>query len=95
MSALAKYLFDAGNRVIGYDKTASPITSQLIDLGISFLHDQSPDKIPQDFCQEDPSQIVYTPAVPLDHPQLNFFIEQGNKNQEEGSCVGGGEIKKL
>ena len=43
MSALAKYLFDAGNRVMGYDKTASPITSQLIDLGISVLHDQSPE----------------------------------------------------
>ncbi len=78
MSALAKYLFDAGNRVMGYDKTPSPITSQLIDLGISVIYDQSPDKIPEDFCQED-TQIVYTPAVPLDNPQLNFFIDQGNK----------------
>ena len=91
MSALAKYLFDAGNRVMGYDKTASPITSQLIDLGISVLHDQSPDKIPQDFCQED-TQIVYTPAVPLDHPQLNFFIEQGNKIKKRAVVLG--EITK-
>ena len=91
MSALAKYLFDAGNRVMGYDKTASPITSQLIDLGISVLHDQSPDKIPQDFCQQD-TQIVYTPAVPLDHPQLNFFIEQGNKIKKRAVVLG--EITK-
>ena len=91
MSALAKYLFDAGNRVMGYDKTASPITSQLIDLGISVLHDQSPEKIPQDFCQED-TQIVYTPAVPLDHPQLNFFIEQGNKIKKRAVVLG--EITK-
>ena len=91
MSALAKYLFDAGNRVMGYDKTASLITSQLIDLGISVLHDQSPDKIPQDFCQED-TQIIYTPAVPLDHPQLNFFIEQGNKIKKRAVVLG--EITK-
>ncbi len=91
MSALAKYLFDAGNRVMGYDKTPSPITSQLIDLGISVLYDQSPDKIPEDFCQED-TQIVYTPAVPLDHPQLNFFIKQGNKIKKRAVVLG--EITK-
>ena len=91
MSALAKYLFDAGNRVMGYDKTPSPITSQLIDLGISVLHDQSSDKIPKDFCQED-TEIIYTPAVPLDHPQLNFFIEQGNKIKKRAVVLG--EITK-
>jgi len=91
MSALAKYLFDAGNRVMGYDKTPSPITSQLIDLGISVLHDQSPDKIPEDFCKED-TQIIYTPAVPLDHPQLNFFIEQGNNIKKRAVVLG--EITK-
>ena len=91
MSALAKYLFDAGNRVMGYDKTPSPITSQLIDLGISVLHDQSPDIIPEDFCKED-TQIIYTPAVPQDHPQLNFFIEQGNNIKKRAVVLG--EITK-
>ena len=91
MSALAKYLFDAGNRVMGYDKTPSPITSKLIDLGISVLHDQSPDIIPEDFCKED-TQIIYTPAVPQDHPQLNFFIEQGNNIKKRAVVLG--EITK-
>ena len=91
MSAIAKYLFNAGNRVMGYDKTPSLITSQLIDLGISVLYDQSPNKIPEDFCQED-TQIIYTPAVPLDHPQLNFFIEQGNNIKKRAVVLG--EITK-
>ena len=54
----------------------------LISLQIKFL---------KDFCQED-TQIVYTPAVPLDHPQLNFFIEQGNKIKKRAVVLG--EITK-
>ena len=91
MSALAKYLFDVGNRVMGYDKTPSPITTQLIDLGITVVFDDSLDKIPEDFCRED-TQIVYTPAVPKEHPQLNFFIEQGNQIKKRAEVLG--EITK-
>ena len=39
MSAIAKYLFDKGNKVMGYDKTPSPITAKLIDSGITVLFD--------------------------------------------------------
>ena len=77
MSALAKYFFDRGNKVMGYDKTPSPMTSQLIDLGIPVVFDASVSALPQEYCQVD-TQIVYTPAVPKEHPQLNYFIKQGN-----------------
>lgn len=78
MSALAKYLFDQGNRVMGYDKTPSPITDQLIDIDIPVIFNASITSLPDDYRKED-TQIVYTPAIPFEHPQLNFFIEQGNK----------------
>jgi UDP-N-acetylmuramate--alanine ligase len=57
MSALAKYLFDEGNSVMGYDKTPSSITSQLIDLGIDVLFDASVAALPEEYRQED-IQIV-------------------------------------
>ncbi len=91
MSALAKYLFDGGNRVMGYDKTSSPITSQLINLGIDVLFDASVTALPEEYRQEN-TQIVYTPAVPRDHPQLRFFIDQGNQIKKRAAVLG--EITK-
>ena len=91
MSALAKYLFDAGNRVIGYDKTPSPITSQLIGYGIKVLFDESVAALPEVFREKD-TNIVYTPAVPQDHPQLKFFVEQGNEIKKRAVVLG--EITK-
>ena len=86
MSALAKYLFGQGNRVMGYDKTPSPMTAQLIDIGISVIFDSSISSLPDDYRKED-TQIVYTPAIPIDHPQLNFFIEQGNKIKKRAKVL--------
>ena len=91
MSALAKYLFDGGNRVMGYDKTPSPITSQLIDLGIDVLFDESVAALSEEYRQKD-TQIVYTPAVPMEHPQLNFFIQEGNVIKKRAVVLG--EITK-
>ena len=91
MSALAKYLFDEGNSVMGYDKTPSSITSQLIDLGIDVLFDASVAALPEEYRQDD-IQIVYTPAVPQEHPQLQFFIEQGNQIKKRALLLG--EITK-
>ena len=91
MSALAKYLFDEGNSVMGYDKTPSSITSQLIDLGTDVLFDASVAALPEEYRQDD-IQIVYTPAVPQEHPQLQFFIEQGNQIKKRALLLG--EITK-
>lgn len=91
MSALAKYLFDEGNRVMGYDKTPSPIISELIDLGIDVLFDESVEALPEEYRKED-TQIVYTPAVPMEHSQLNFFIQRGNKIKKRAVVLG--EITK-
>ena len=91
MSALAKYLFEGGNMVMGYDKTPSPITSQLIDLGIDILFDDSVSALPKEYRLKD-TQIVYTPAVPQDHPQLGLFIDQGNQIKKRATVLG--EITK-
>ena len=87
MSALAQYLFDLGNSVMGYDKTPSPITSQLADHDISVVFDSSVESIPEEYRQED-AQIVFTPAVPDDHSQLIFFINQGNKIIKRAELLG-------
>ena len=91
MSALAIHLFDQGNKVMGYDKTPSAITSNLIDVGIPVAFDASVAAIPEDYCQQD-TQIIYTPAVPSEHPQLRYFRSQGNEIKKRAVVLG--EITK-
>ena len=91
MSALAIHLFDQGNKVMGYDKTPSTITSHLMDMGISVIFDASVSAIPDDYCQQG-TQIIYTPAVPSEHPQLRYFRSQGNEIKKRAVVLG--EITK-
>ena len=91
MSSLAKHLFDLGNKVMGYDKTPSAITSNLADMGIPVVFETSISAIPEDFCQQD-TQVIYTPAVPSEHPQFQFFRTQGNVIKKRAVVLG--EITK-
>ncbi len=87
MSALAKYLFEQGERVMGYDKTPSNITEQLISMGIPVVFEDSISALPEDFRTAD-TQIVYTPALPKDHSQLNYFKTQGNNIKKRAVLLG-------
>ncbi|MBS1735649.1 MAG: UDP-N-acetylmuramate--L-alanine ligase, partial [Bacteroidetes bacterium] len=72
MSALARYFLANGKIVIGYDKTPSVLTSQLIIEGcrIHFEDDiQLLDKEAQ--------LVIYTPAIPSVHKEYNWYKEHG------------------
>ncbi len=69
MSALARY-FNAKNvTVSGYDKTETALTKQLAAEGIRVHYE---DNI--EFIDTDAQLIVYTPAVPKDHAELNYYL---------------------
>ena len=70
MSAIARYFNSIGVRVSGYDKTPTALTSQLIAEGIVIYFDDNIellDKMAQ--------LVVYTPAVPANHNQLNYYLQ--------------------
>ena len=72
MSALARY-FNAKQIVVsGYDKTATVLTKQLESEGIAVHYN---DNI--EFIDKDAQLVVYTPAVPKDHKELNYY-QQNN-----------------
>jgi UDP-N-acetylmuramate--alanine ligase len=73
MSALARYFHYNKFNVAGYDKVESPITKSLKDLGISIFLDDTVDVIPKNHLDQNNTIVVYTPAVPNDHVQLNYF----------------------
>lgn len=76
MSALARYFASQGIAVSGYDRTPTELTLQLEKEGIAIHYQDDPSQLPADLNHED-SLIVYTPAVPSDHRELNVLLERG------------------
>jgi UDP-N-acetylmuramate--alanine ligase len=72
MSALARYFNSKKVIVSGYDKTATVLTKQLATEGIQVHYE---DNI--EFIDKEAELIVYTPAVPKDHQELNYY-QQNN-----------------
>jgi UDP-N-acetylmuramate--alanine ligase len=70
MSALAKYFNGKGVTVSGYDKTATPITRQMESEGINIHYNDSIELL-----DKQADLVVYTPAIPNDHRQLVFYIQ--------------------
>ncbi len=77
MSALARFFVANGKNVSGYDKTKSDITMALEDLEIKVHFEDSVSHIDKSFLDADKTLVVYTPAVPKDHKQLNYFQDNG------------------
>ncbi len=73
MSALARYFFENEKQVSGYDKTKSEITGQLENLGVNIHFDDSLENISDTFLNKEQTLVVYTPAIPNTHLQLNYF----------------------
>lgn len=73
MSALAKYFIAEGKAVGGYDKTTSPITDNLIELGAQIHFEDRNEQIPLPFSNKKETLVIRTPAVPANFGELHFF----------------------
>ncbi|MFD1096752.1 UDP-N-acetylmuramate--L-alanine ligase [Salegentibacter chungangensis] len=76
MSALARFFKSQGKNVAGYDKTATELTKALVAEDIPVIYRDAVDAVPGEFLEDKESLIVYTPAVPKDHHQFEFFMNQ-------------------
>jgi UDP-N-acetylmuramate--alanine ligase len=72
MSALARYFNTQGVKVSGYDKTPTPLTDDLVKEGIQIHFEDDLAQI-----DKEATVIVYTPAIPADHKELNFYRDNG------------------
>jgi UDP-N-acetylmuramate--alanine ligase len=74
MSALARWFKANGFNVAGYDKTRTTLVQTLIEEGIPVNLEDDVQAIPTEFIQDpDQTLIIYTPAVPVQHKQMNYF----------------------
>ncbi|HXJ98416.1 MAG TPA: UDP-N-acetylmuramate--L-alanine ligase, partial [Gelidibacter sp.] len=92
MSAIARYFVANGKLVAGYDKTKTDITDALEALGVEVHFEDSVDKIPSEFLNVNNTLIVYTPAIPKDHAEFNYFKSQGFQVLKRSAILG--EITK-
>lgn len=77
MSALARYFSALKKHVAGYDKTPSPITAGLEELGMEIHFEDSITAIPESFLDKENTLVIYTPAIPKGHKEFEYFKKQG------------------
>ncbi len=88
MSALARYFIMLGKNVAGYDKTPSKITEELFDLGADVSFEDDVNQIPNHFLDRENTLVVFTPAVPDSHSELQFFKQKGFAVHKRSEVLG-------
>lgn len=83
MSALARYYHAAGKTVSGYDKTSTVLTRRLAAEGIKIHYEEDITQIP-----ENPELIIYTPAVPKEHQEIQWLQKRGCELKKRAEVLG-------
>ena len=73
MSAIARYFKSNGKNVAGYDRVSTEITKSLEKIDIAIHFEDDLDLIPSEFKNLENTIVVYTPAIPANHSELNYF----------------------
>lgn len=68
MSALARFFREQGAEVKGYDRTETDLTRKLAGEGIDIHYTDDVAMV-----DKDAELVVYTPAIPKDHQELNWY----------------------
>lgn len=83
MSALARYFHQQGVQVSGYDKTATALTQQLQQEGIAIHFKENVETIPKEV-----DVVVYTPAIPADHLELQYYLNNNYTVKKRAEVLG-------
>ena len=83
MSALARYFNLRGVAVSGYDKTETVLCKQLVAEGIKIHYE---DNI--EFVDKNAKLVVYTPAVPKDHKEMNYYLQNNYTVTKRSDVLG-------
>ena len=70
MSALARCFNMRSVKVSGYDKTETALTKKLVEEGIEIHYEDDVNLL-----DKNADVVVYTPAIPSSHKELNYFKE--------------------
>lgn len=88
MSAIARYYLQRGLIVGGYDKTPTPLTRELEKEGALIHYEDDVHQIPEACKDETATLVIYTPAIPTDHSELQYFIANHFNLQKRAQVLG-------
>lgn len=88
MSALVRYFLSKGKKVGGYDRTPSELTERLIEEGAQIHYEESVELIAPEFLDAESTLIVFTPAIPDNHAELQYFRSHGFTIQKRAQVLG-------
>ncbi len=88
MSAIARFFLLRGLVVAGYDKTPSALTHQLEREGMLIHYEENVGEIPQECRKAESCLVVYTPAIPAEHAELQYFRNGGFEIQKRAQVLG-------
>lgn len=77
MSALARYFMANNCAVAGYDRTSSSLIEMLQKEGASIRFEDNIKQVPKEYLNIETTLVIYTPAIPKAHSELNFFKANG------------------
>lgn len=87
MSALARYFKFMGKEVMGYDRTSTELTNKLQSEGIQIHFEDNINTIPKELTKEN-TLVIYTPAVPKNHTEYQFFLNNKFKVKKRSEVLG-------
>jgi UDP-N-acetylmuramate--alanine ligase len=89
MSALARYFKAKGSEVCGYDRTETALTRNLEAEGIAVHYTDDVNAIPLSYkVIKDRVLVVYTPAVPASHSELQWFRNRNYTMMKRSEVLG-------
>lgn len=88
MSALVRFFLAKGKFVAGYDRTATPLTTQLIREGANIHYKEDVRLIPPEFLDSQSTLVIYTPAIPNAHAEWRYFRENGFEIMKRSQVLG-------
>ncbi len=88
MSALARLFIHQGYRVGGYDRTKTELTERLEAEGADIHYTDSVEAIAPHFLDKEATTVIYTPAIPADHSEYNYLLDNGFEVLKRSQMLG-------
>ena len=88
MSALARYFLKQGKSVSGYDRVSTRLTDDLIREGAHIHFSIDLPYIQENYPNSEDLLVIYTPAIPDDHLELEFFRKGGYQIIKRAQMLG-------
>jgi len=88
MSAIARYFHRLGKNVAGYDKTRTHLTDELEAEGIAIHFEDNLELISKVFFDKAETLVVITPAIPKNHSEWNYFIDNNFEIKKRAEVLG-------